>query len=411
MSIVQSERSRPSGFRMAKRSKQRSCIAQHRLTKAVVEALEQRFLLSVVNWTGDAGDGLWSTPGNWSTKTSLPGAGDSVVINALAGTTIELTSSLTASAQSVSTNATLQIDSGATLAANTIQASANIVLSGGTIQGATVAESGGSELVLLSGGTLNNVTVSAGTVLDATQQWDAQITILNGLTLNGTLEVGGADGSTFAYFLFNGTQMLGGTGSVVFGNYYYYYYYTNGLYAQGDNGANPATLTVGSGITIDGGNGDVSGYYSGDAIVNQGTIDADVAGGTIYVANNGSGLSNSGTLEATAGTLNVGGGSTPWSNGGNLIVSGTGVLDLGGVFTQAGLGTFTRTGGTVNLTGTLTGNLALSSATGSWNLAGGTIAGGTVTATGGAELVLTGSGGTLDGVTIGSGTVLDGTQQ
>ncbi|MGD1277517.1 MAG: PA14 domain-containing protein [Tepidisphaeraceae bacterium] len=311
----------------------------------------------------------------------------------------------------MSTNATLQIDSGATLAANTIQASANIVLSGGTIQGATVAESGGSELVLLSGGTLNNVTVSAGTVLDATQQWDAQITILNGLTLNGTLEVGGADGSTFAYFLFNGTQMLGGTGSVVFGNYYYYYYYTNGLYAQGDNGANPATLTVGSGITIDGGNGDVSGYYSGDAIVNQGTIDADVAGGTIYVANNGSGLSNSGTLEATAGTLNVGGGSTPWSNGGNLIVSGTGVLDLGGVFTQAGLGTFTRTGGTVNLTGTLTGNLALSSATGSWNLAGGTIAGGTVTATGGAELVLTGSGGTLDGVTIGSGTVLDGTQQ
>ena len=54
----------------------------------------------------------------------------------------------------------------------------------------------------------------------------------------------------------------------------------------------------------------------------------------------------------------------------------------------------------MNLTGTLnnTGTtLAFTAATGSWNLVGGTITGGTVTETGGAELTFTNSGGTLAG--------------
>ena len=64
-------------------------------------------------------------------------------------------------------------------------------------------------------------------------------------------------------------------------------------------------------------------------------------------------------------------------------------MDLGGTFTLADLGTFHRTGGTVNLTGTLNnpGTLALDDTTGSWQLEGGTIAGGTVTTAGAAELV------------------------
>ena len=80
-------------------------------------------------------------------------------------------------------------------------------------------------------------------------------------------------------------------------------------------------------------------------------------------------------------------------------------MDLGGLFTLAGLGTFNRTGGTVNLMGTLdnTGTtLALDATTGSWNLAGGTLKGGTLSESGGAELVFTTSGGTLDGVTAAS---------
>ncbi len=67
------------------------------------------------------------------------------------------------------------------------------------------------------------------------------------------------------------------------------------------------------------------------------------------------------------------------------------------------LGTFNRTTGTVNLTGTLdnTGTtLALNATTGSWNLVGGTLKNGTLSETGGAKLVGTASGGTLDGVTL-----------
>ena len=57
---------------------------------------------------------------------------------------------------------------------------------------------------------------------------------------------------------------------------------------------------------------------------------------------------------------------------------------------------------TIALQGTLTGGLALSAATGSWVLEWGDIDGGTYTASGGAELVFTRDGGTLDGVTAAS---------
>src|SRR4029078_1479579 len=84
----------------------------------------------------------------------------------------------------------------------------------------------------------------------------------------------------------------------------------------------------------------------------------------------------------------------------------TAAVNLGGTFTTAGLGTFTRTGagGTVNLTGQLehTGavlHLGAGPTPVSWNLAGGTIAGGTVSAAVGSALVLTQSSG-LAGVTL-----------
>src|SRR5207244_3611052 len=82
-----------------------------------------------------------------------------------------------------------------------------------------------------------------------------------------------------------------------------------------------------------------------------------------------------------------------------------GTLNLDGNFTPAALGTLARSGGTINLTGTLdaTGSaLGLNSSTGSWNLLGGILKGGTYSATGGAALIFTTSGGTLDGITAAS---------
>ena len=59
----------------------------------------------------------------------------------------------------------------------------------------------------------------------------------------------------------------------------------------------------------------------------------------------------------------------------------------------------------MNLTGTLdnTGTaLALDAASGSWNLLGGTLKNGTLSASDGSKLIFTTSGGTLDGVTANS---------
>ena len=124
----------------------------------------------------------------------------------------------------------------------------------------------------------------------------------------------------------------------------------------------------------------------------------ELAGGTINV--NSSNLLNRDTLQVSNGeTLNLSG---AWSNTGTIAATAA-TLNLGGSFTTAGLGTVNGSGGTVNLTGTLNNagsTLTLGPASGSWNLVGGTISGGTLSETGGAELVATSSGGTLSGVTV-----------
>src|SRR5262249_20568619 len=112
-----------------------------------------------------------------------------------------------------------------------------------------------------------------------------------------------------------------------------------------------------------------------------------------------------------------------WSNSGTISVNG-GIVNLGG--TTSGVGTFTVTGAQLNIvssftsaqvqgiaytsttvalkTGGLVDNtgatLTLNATTGSWSLLGGTFKGGTLAESAGAQLVLTSSGGTLDGVTV-----------
>ena len=159
------------------------------------------------------------------------------------------------------------------------------------------------------------------------------------------------------------------------------------------------------------------GGMSNVTIINQGTISADVTGAYINIvvgpsgvftnlgtlqANNGGtlqvgGMVNQGTVVANNGTLTLNG---SWTNAGTITATNA-TTNLGGAFTWAGLGTFNRTGGTVNLTGTLddtAGVLALNAATGSWRLAGGTVKGGVITTADGSELVPI--SGTLDGVTL-----------
>ena len=331
---------------------------------------------------------------------------------------------LTRSGGTVNLTGTLD-NTGTTLALTAATGSWDLL--GGTITGGTVTEAGGAELIFTNyGGTLDGVTFDND--LDLASVYGANATITDGLTLHdATVDLGSTAGSNYGRLYFSGTQTLGGTGTVAFGTSG-----TNGLFVY--SGA----LTIGSGITVSGS----SGFIEGDTVVNQGTISANAqAGGTITV--NPTTFTNQGTLEAENGEalnvsgltgnlgkatlsgsgsslslsgtnfvvnqgLSVGAGQTltlggTWSNAaGSTIAVNGGTLNLGGSFTIAGIGTLSYTGGTVNLTGTLdnTGTtLAFTAATGSWDLLGGTITGGTVTEAGGAELIFTNYGGTLDGVT------------
>lgn len=108
-------------------------------------------------------------------------------------------------------------------------------------------------------------------------------------------------------------------------------------------------------------------------------------------------------------TLSSNPGST-WTNQGMVSMTSS-TVNLGGMFTIGTLGAFSRSGGTVNLTGTLdnTGpqQLTLSATTGSWRMFGGTIAGGTVTGDAAGFLeVAPGQFGTLDNVILESPLVL-----
>lgn len=125
-----------------------------------------------------------------------------------------------------------------------------------------------------------------------------------------------------------------------------------------------------------------------------------VVTGTTVVADN---AENRGTIEASgAGTLTLAG--ADWQNTGTLQAAVGGTINLGGTFSAAELGIL-RGGGTVNLIGTMNAagsTLLLDATTGSLNVRGGTIRGGTVSGSDGARLVVPvpHQDATLDGVTL-----------
>ena len=195
----------------------------------------------------------------------------------------------------------------------------------------------------------------------------------------------------------SGTRPSGGTGTIAF-------------VGPGGTVKTQANVTLGPGITVHGTSGSLD-IISG-SLTNQGTIDSD-GGGTLAIAGNpGTSWTNAsgGILQAEGGTLALGG---PWSNAGQIVVNNSTLnlgnfadawsdqgtitatsrtVNLGGSFTLVALGIFPRSGGTVNLTGTLdnTGTtLVLDATTGSWNLATGTLKGGTLATLDGTALTST----------------------
>jgi len=120
----------------------------------------------------------------------------------------------------------------------------------------------------------------------------ADVSVLNGLVLNGTLCVGNPTNGWYGQIGFVGTQTLGGSGTVVFGN--------NGSSCNALRVVTGGTTwTIGAGITVRGHNGQIGqstaciGSPANVAVVNQGTIVAEVSGGRSTSGRNRSAIKRS----------------------------------------------------------------------------------------------------------------------
>jgi hypothetical protein len=206
----------------------------------------------------------------------------------------------------VNTGRTLSLDSSIT----------QWLLSGGTLRGGTVSSTAGASLFVGSnGGTLDSVTLNGVTA--AFSQSGTNLTIANGLTLtNGArLDPAGGTNGFYGNILFTGTSgiALGGIGELSIGS--------NGSNTSALNNSNgPKPLTIGPGILIHGKNASIGPNTALDGgFINQGTILADVAGGTFTFRGR---FTNQGTIQAL--------------NGGALSLQGTAFIQTAGALRSPG---------------------------------------------------------------------------
>ncbi len=266
---------------------------------------------------------------------------------------------------------------------------------GGNIVNGSMTFTGGTALrTTTSGGTLTSVAIAGELLLDIssasvllagnTSFTAARLTasgtalqMAPGYTLNSLVVAEGATVGTRTIHL-----AVGGTGTVTFGPLAIV------RHAAGTAGAfnmsNSSTATL----------------------INNGLISAE-ATGQIFTMNH-SALTNNGTLQVTAGTLTIN--VTNWTNAGTINGTG-GIVQLDGTLNAtAGIGTFTTSAAFVRVGGiiTNTGNtIALTAATGSWNMFGGNIVNGAMTFAGGTALRTTNSGGALSSVALAGELLLD----
>ena len=209
----------------------------------------------------------------------------------------------------------------------------------------------------------------------------------------GTLAI---SGTTLYLDASSGTSTIGGGLQLYGGN----------LYANAGSMGHTLTVTGSGGIVANSGSNYIIGNGSGNPLtlgINSGANVSALSGSTLYLGYySGDNVTNSGTINASGGTVFFGGASGTggqWHNAGTLYATSGGIIDFGGTFTSADLGGLIfGAGGVLNLTGSLalTGTLA-HPYTGTYTLDGGTITGGTVDGSNGA-LTFSSGGGTLSGV-------------
>jgi fibronectin-binding autotransporter adhesin len=351
---------------------------------AIAEASNGGILfIHAANWT-NAATGTISA--NASTLTFGGSWSNAGTISAINASTVNLGGSFTiAGIGSINASADSAINITGTLdnTGNTLTLSGvspRWTLNGGTITGGSVAF---GDNLNINNGTFSGVTVPSGDSF--------------GLTPGGTLALNGLwsnQGSISAGA--NSVLLLGGTFTpAVIGTINAdpsaAVYITGAL---NNTGVNLTLANVGVPVSLNSGGSIVGGTLATG--VNLQSINGTITSATIAPGTTIGVLAN--------GSLTLGG---SWSNQGAISLATNSTLNLGGNFTLASIGAINAAStGIVNISGSLdnTGStLTLSSVTGSWNLNGGTITGGTVAVGSNLNIV----SGTLNGATIQSGSFVN----
>lgn len=357
----------------------------------VCEPLEQRVVLSTVVWDGGAGSTDWNTPANWDGDV-LPTFTDDVQIPAIGNDAVTLSDD--AEAGTLTSDLQLVIQGGFTLQIGTsAEMHANLSIVGGTLRGGTLDFTGTAQISF----TDNPGTLADVEVLDEIDPGWGRVR-LEGDTRFPTLRmtVHNAQVLLAPGYTLRDHIVIEGEGS------------RQMWLAEGGSGE--ATIAPGASITL--APGSTSGLRidqsNNASLLNQGLM-AIEGTGTLDIGPL-AGCTNEGTLRVTDGTLelrNINGFSSP----GSFEIHG-GTLQLASQLTTEGLGLerWTRSGGTVHLTSEIDNHdrtLTLNAQTGSWQMRGGSVFGGTLAFQDGARLDYTGYGGRLRDVEVQSDIVLD----
>ena len=363
------------------------------------------------NGTTTLASGITVRGENGSIGNQLNLAGTQVLLNNglvsadVSGGTIHITDS------AVTNNARLEARNGGTLvlgSAVTQGGSGVILADGGTVTQSGVritggridsANSGALRVTSNSQNVLDAVTI--GGVVDMATLASSRQRVNNGLTVNGLVNINGN-----GILGIEGTSTIGGTGAVVLGN--------SGAGNRIDLEGN-GTTTFGSNLTVRGHSGVIGQQLNiagTQTLVNNGTINAELGGGTISFVE--SALVNHGLLRAQAGTMSVG---VAMTGTGTLQVDASGVMNLANGAKSQGTLTMGAAGANLNLNlGDLTlGNDYTNAAWGSgnsFNRRAGITGAGQVLAGGDVSQIVVGAGvtnGTTANATLTIGNVRVGT--
>jgi hypothetical protein len=209
------------------------------------------------------------------------------------------------------------------------------------------------------------------------------LTIADGLTIDAghTLSIAPHNG----VLRVAGSQTIGGGGQIAFAGP------ADGSCCGGIELTQGTILTIGPGMTIltNSGAGWLGYLYAydtpspGTGIVNEGTISGQSASSPMMILSTPNQFvptfDNRGVVEAIGSGHTIVNGD--WTNNGTFRIRDNGVLELGGNFSTADIGSVDRQGGTILVTGRLdnTGSvLGTNSSAGTIKVDGGTIVGGTL---------------------------------